>query len=142
MVWKFKCPLKSKILCWFLLSNKALTWDVPCRKGREGPGRCYLCKEDAESNTHLGVDCPYTKSVWIELESKLQLKNLWIGESMNICLKTWCLKEELKDIISLPVIVLWFIWKAKNRSCFEDLSLTPAKVSCFSMGDDEVSPSG
>ena len=57
-IWNFKCPLKSKILCWFLLSNKALTWDVPCRKGREGPGRCYLCKEDAESNTHLGVDCP------------------------------------------------------------------------------------
>ena len=51
-VWKFKCPLKSKILCWFLLSNKALTWDNLCRKSREGHGRCYLCKEFGESNVH------------------------------------------------------------------------------------------
>ena len=54
--------LSQKIFCWFLLSNKALTWDVPCRKGREGPGRCYLCKEDGDSNTHLGVDFPFDKS--------------------------------------------------------------------------------
>ena len=44
-VWKFKCPFKNKIFMCFLLSNKSLTWDVLRRKGREGPGRCYLCKE-------------------------------------------------------------------------------------------------
>ena len=39
VLWKFKCPLKEKKFSWFLLSEKALTWDVICRKGREGPGR-------------------------------------------------------------------------------------------------------
>ena len=58
VLWKFKCPLMSKIFCWFLFSDKALTWDVIVRKGKEGPGRCYLCKMDAESNFHLGVGCP------------------------------------------------------------------------------------
>ena len=47
VLWKFKCPLKEKIFSWFLLSDKALTWDVLCRKGREGPGRCFLCKLDS-----------------------------------------------------------------------------------------------
>ena len=55
MVWKFKCPLKEKKNFWFLLSDKALTWDVIVRKGREGPGRCYLCKLDVEHNHHIGV---------------------------------------------------------------------------------------
>ena len=41
VLWKFKCPLKAKIYCWFLLKDKALTWDVLCCKGYEGPGRCY-----------------------------------------------------------------------------------------------------
>ena len=71
LIWKLKCPLKSKIFCWFLFSGKALTWDVLCGKGWEGPGRCYLCKLDAESNYHLGVDCSFTKAVWVEIESKV-----------------------------------------------------------------------
>ena len=39
VIWKMKCPLKTKIFSWFLLFGKALTWDVLCSRGREGPGR-------------------------------------------------------------------------------------------------------
>ena len=112
-VLKLKCPLKSKIFMWFLLSNKALTWDILCRKGREGLGRCYLCKVAEESNFRLGVDCIYTKSIWYEIECKLKLKNLWVGDYVKMCLKSWCSNVDLKDIISLPLIVLWYIWKPK-----------------------------
>ena len=76
LLWKLKCPLKSKKLCWFLFSGKALTWDVLCRKGWEGPGRCYLCKMDVESNYHLGVECSSTKVVWDEIEYMVNIKNL------------------------------------------------------------------
>lgn len=44
VIWKMKCPLKTKIFSWFLLSGKALTWDVLCLRDREGPGRCFLRK--------------------------------------------------------------------------------------------------
>ena len=39
VLWKLKCPLKENKFSWFLLSDKALTWDIICRKGREGLGR-------------------------------------------------------------------------------------------------------
>ena len=94
---EIKCPLKSKVFMCFLLSNKALTWDTLCRKVREGSVICYLCKVAGELNAHLGVDWPYTKTVWYEIESKLQLNNLWVGDTMEHCLKTWCSEEELKD---------------------------------------------
>ena len=64
MFWHFKCPLKSNIYCWFLILEKALTWDILNIRGWEGPGRCYLCKGDLETNFHLGADCPYTKIVY------------------------------------------------------------------------------
>ena len=128
VLWKVKCPLKSKFFCWFLFSDKALTWDVLVRRGFEGHGRCYLCKLDDESNFHLGVDCPFTKSVWLDIEDKLNFRNLWYGESMTDCLKNWCLNMEVKHIRSLPVIVLWFLWKARNQSYFEDQSLIPYRV--------------
>ena len=59
VLWKFKCPLKAKKNCWFLLKDKALTWDVLCCKGFEGLGRCYLCKSASKSNVHIGVECFY-----------------------------------------------------------------------------------
>ena len=70
-----------------LLSNKALTWDVLRRKGREGPRRCFLCKEVEGSNFHLAVDCTYTRNVWSKIENKLQPKYKWEGYSVEICLK-------------------------------------------------------
>ena len=134
VMWKLKCPLKSKIFCWFLFSRKALTWDVLVKRGFEGPGRCYLCKMEVETNYHLGVDCPYTKSVWLDLEDKLNFRNLWYGTFVTDCLKNWFLNMQVKHIRSFPVIVLWFLWKARNHRCFEDQSLLPSQVCSFSLG--------
>ena len=129
----FKCPLKTKFFYLFILSNKTLTWDVLVKKGREGPARCFLCKMDVEYHFHLGVDCSFTQSVWLIIEDKLKLNNLWSGEFVSECLKFWCLNSEVAHIKSLPVIVLWFM-VAHIKSCFEDLTLSPAQVSSFSLG--------
>ena len=114
MFWHLKCPLKSKIFCWSLFSGKALTWDLLNSRGWEGPGHCYLCKCDVESNQHIGVDCPYSKCVWKEIEDKLNIQNLWVGDTILICLKNWVYKSQVKTIRSLPLIVSWFIWKSRN----------------------------
>ena len=126
VLWKMRCPLKAKLFCWFLLFGKALTWDVLIMKGREGPSRCFLCKMECESNFHIGVDCPFSQYVWLIIEDNLRLNNLWNGESVTACFKNWCLNPEVENFKPLPIIVLWFIWKARNLSCFEGLSLTPA----------------
>ena len=95
-------------------------------KSREGPVRCFLCKLECESNFHIGVDCPFPQSVWLIIEDNLRLNNLWNGESVTACFKTWCLNQKVANFKPLPIIVLWFIWKVRNLSCFEGLSLTPA----------------
>ena len=113
-------PLKSKIFCWFLFLDKALTWDVIVRKGKEWLCRCYLCKLHVETNFHLGVDFSFTKSVWLDIEDKLKISNLWSGELVSDCMKNWFLNMKVKHIRSLPIIFMWFIWKARNQCCFED----------------------
>ena len=75
---------------------------------------------EVEANYHIGVECPFTKSVWREIESKLNIKNLWYDDSILSCMKNCCLNDKVKQIRSLPVIVTWFIWKARNQSYFDD----------------------
>ena len=53
---------------------------------------------------------------------------------MEACLQTWCLNKDLNIIRSLPIIVLWFIWKARNQSCFEDFLSLPFQVSSLCLG--------
>ena len=89
---------------------------------------------DFESNFHIRVDCSFTQNVWLNIEDKLKCNNLWSGESVSECLKSWCLNSEVAHIKPLPVIVLRFIWKARNLSCFEDLTLSLAQVSSFILG--------
>ena len=89
---------------------------------------------DSESNFHLGVECSFSRSVWLELEFKLNIKNLWSCNSVNSCLKNWCLNVEVKHIRSLPVIVLWFLWKVRNQSFFEYYTLSPFQVSSLCLG--------
>ena len=113
VLWKMKCPLKTKIFSWFLLSSKALTWDVLVSRGREGPGRCSLCKQSCESNFHIAVVCPFTQAVWSIIEDHLKLNNLWYGDSLSACFKNWCFISDVVLIKSLPIIVLWFTWRAR-----------------------------
>ena len=89
---------------------------------------------ESETNFHIGVECPFTQFVWLIIEDNLKLNNLWNGETVTACFKNWCLNMEVANFKPLVIIVLWFIWKARNLYCFEDLTLTPAKVSSFSLG--------
>ena len=72
--------------------------------------------------------------MWSELEVKLQKSNLWVGDSVSLCLKNWFLRDDTKLIKSLPILVLWFIWLAKNKSCFEDSNLSSFQVASLSLG--------
>ena len=64
---------------------------------------------DVESNFHIGVEFPFTRRVWSEIESKLKINNLWHGNSVINSMKNWCLNMAVRHIKFLPVIVAWFI---------------------------------
>jgi hypothetical protein len=45
-IWKWKIQLKIKLFIWLAAKGKILTWDTLQTRGWEGPGRCYLCKQE------------------------------------------------------------------------------------------------
>ena len=71
--------LKEEIFMWFLLWNKALTWNILQKMNKSEPGRCNLCKCEEESNFHLEMDCSYTKQVYNEIMGLIGLQNAWLG---------------------------------------------------------------
>ena len=75
---------------------------------------------DSKTNNHIGFECSFTRRAWLEIEYKLSFNNFWNGTSVLDCVKNWVMHAEAR-YRSLPVIVSWFIWKARNQCCFEDI---------------------
>ena len=74
------------------------------------------------------------KFVWSEIENKLNLQNIWIGDYVEACLKLWNTNEILKEYQSLHLIVSWGIWLAWNVNCFDDKYILPIQVAYQSLG--------
>jgi hypothetical protein len=129
LLWKFKCPPKSKLFMWLLLQNKAPTWENLQKRSFTGPSRCALCKIEEESNLHLFLHCSFTSSVWREISSSLGPSFTWNGLTMSDALQNWLVDHQNHDFKALPLIICWGIWIARNHSIFEEKSTSIAHIS-------------
>ena len=70
---------------------------------------------ECESNFHIGVDFPFTQNVWLIIEDKLKFNNLWSGETVLACFKTWCLNLEVANI--KPLLSLSYSSSGRPETC-------------------------
>lgn len=52
---------KAGIFLWEVAQSRILTTDRIRKMGFEGPSRCLLCKEEAETTEHIFYNCKYAK---------------------------------------------------------------------------------
>jgi hypothetical protein len=72
---------KVNNLYWTTVHGRLLTLENLEKRVIQGPSRCVLCKNLEENHCHLFFDCPYTKKVWkqafTEIEIRLVLPHSW-----------------------------------------------------------------
>jgi len=49
----------------------------------------------------------------------------WVGPSIEHAWKNWCVDSSYRRIKSLPLVVAWGVWLARNSSIFKDNTPTP-----------------
>ena len=81
-----------------------------------------------ETNAHIAVKCPFSTTVWGEVESKIKVLDIWKEEIVEECLKNSNSNKLLDNYISLPLILTWGIGLALNESCFEDTTIIPIQL--------------
>lgn len=87
-----------------------------------GPSRCVLCKTKLESAKHLFIFCSFSRSIWSQLLTHLNLQGSWIGLSLEEEVEDWIQKHG-KFFISIPVKVWWGIWLHRNKAILEDAQI-------------------
>jgi ribonuclease HI len=132
-LWKMKCPQKAKIFMWAALNNRIPTWEVLIKRQIEGPGRCALCKNANESTFHILITCPFTMKVWTETSSSLRKICIWNGDSLELAWKNWTCDPRNKEIKSLPLLISWGIWLARNARIFKEKASIPEVIVAQSL---------
>jgi hypothetical protein len=123
-LWKVKSPTKTRLFMWNVLRNKVPTWDNLQKQNFVGPGWCTLCKSEGESSIHLFLNCRYINKVWMEISRLLNLQCLWEGRDLEHSWHTWWNNKDYKHLKSLPLLVIWGVWLARNSFIFKGLPLS------------------
>lgn len=129
LLWKLKCPEKSRLYFWCILKRKIPTQDILQSRYEQGPGRCPLCKSDSVTIRHLFLACPSVKNVWEE-DGKLIKKQVdWEGENFPNVQDKLLRQYPEGNMRNLPPIICWGFWIARNRCIFLDKETSSESIA-------------
>jgi hypothetical protein len=101
-------------------------------RGFIGPARCHLCQAKEETTNHLLDECNYTTEIWDWAAGIFRQSNRTRG-NINATINNWneCYSEN--EMVNLcwnlmAGMIIWAIWKERNRRIFKNESLTKGKL--------------
>jgi hypothetical protein len=132
-LWRVRTPPKVKFFFWLALHERLWTNERRMRHGLQADAACSLCDQLAETVDHLLCACVYTREVWSRLLFSMGSPTDPPQHDSTLC--AWWLagREALlqglsKSFDSLVLLVVWNIWKERNRRVFDSKALTPTQL--------------
>eukprot|EP00253_Pinus_taeda_P004922 PITA_04922 len=90
------------------------------RRAYHGPTWCTICKAASESTEHLFLQCRASQELWSAIKNTIPYTGNWAGPNLTEAWTDWAAQYKGSKMTNLPVIVIWHIWKARNRIIFQD----------------------
>ena len=85
-----------------------------------GPNWCTLCKISSESTSHLFLNCFALITLLHNLSSSIHFSRKWAGDDISSAWDDWFNRHKGSKLQSLPLIISWYVWLARNRSIFDN----------------------
>lgn len=106
--------------------KKILTWDKLQKRNFQGPSLCHNCYQNEETLQHLLDTCPLATQMWEKVEFRSQRRCREVGGIIDT-IRQWPKSPYNSELLNhlwniIPGILLWNIWKERNRRIFKNLS--------------------
>ena len=72
-------------ILWMAIKEKLQTQDRILKWSNDQSMKCPLCKKVNDSHDHLFFECEYSKTIWIELKSKMEIA--WMSNSWGVLIE-------------------------------------------------------
>ena len=116
--------MRVSFFAWEASWNRVLTTDQLKRRGWNMPNRCFLCKEEEETNDHLFLFCNKASMLGNMIFSLFSVQ--WVLQSIvRGDLLGWndafVGKRRVKAWRTAPLCLMWTLWKERNGRAFNDV---------------------
>jgi hypothetical protein len=126
-IWSKSLWPKISTFLWLVANRRILTWDRLLRKWFVGPSRCSLCYDSEETQDHILSKCNFTMQLWDQGATNFQRTDLQ-KDNVVATIELWRDNPFNNVLINraweiFPGILMWNVWKERNRRIFKDKSL-------------------
>lgn len=131
-IWNSTIWPKVSTFLWLLSHNRILTSDNLRKQKFAGPSRCPNCKLDEETTLHLIQTCQFSRRLWEKITFRSQKEGRIHGD-LTGTLRTWSQEPYQSKILNflwqlIPGLLMWNIWKERNRQIFKDQEMSLDQV--------------
>ncbi|XP_042485259.1 uncharacterized protein LOC122065524 [Macadamia integrifolia] len=117
LIWGKKMQPRVSIFGWRMVHDKLPTDDAIQKKGIDLASKCSLCGMEAETSTHIFLQCSYSEDIWLFFCGCFNVPWKKAG-TMSDFLKWWRRKQKLvcckEAWIMELLIVTDHIWRERN----------------------------
>ncbi|KAG7598158.1 Ribonuclease H domain [Arabidopsis suecica] len=140
-VWKLKTTRKLMHFAWQCVSGCLATYQRLCYRHIGNEKGCPRCGAPEESINHLLFDCPPSRQIWA-LSPIPTSGHIFPRSSLfyNFDFLFWRGKEFgiEEETLELFPWILWYIWKSRNRFCFENFKEPPQETLALALREASV----
>eukprot|EP00253_Pinus_taeda_P009939 PITA_09939 len=127
-IWNSSIWLKVSTFLWLLSHNRILTWDNLRKRNFSGPSICPNCKQEEETTLHLMQTCQLGRKLWEKITFWCQKEGRVHGDIKGT-LRTWSQEPYQSKLLNtlwklILGLLMWNIWKERNRRLFKDQSMS------------------
>ncbi|CAN1173790.1 Putative ribonuclease H protein At1g65750 [Linum perenne] len=123
-LWNLSVPPRIKNFIWRLAREVIPTRAALRRRHILVPGGCGICGNGSEDYNHLFYDCPYATDCWEQAGLLLWISAIRTGTPHSDGRLQMILQAAQADSRDKAGIVLWGIWKERNRQVWRSESCT------------------
>ena len=127
-VWSLNVPPKVHTFLWRACTNILPTHDNLHLKRMQMDLSCTVCYQQRKTGVHILRECLLARNVWALVKGKT-LKSR--AATLDFFMLTQTMIRRLtQDELEQWGMIMWAIWNARNKYCFEDIQTHPESILC------------
>ncbi|GKA44041.1 reverse transcriptase zinc-binding domain-containing protein, partial [Tanacetum coccineum] len=130
VIWFPQNVPRQAFVLWMASKGKLVTQDKLAQWYPNKSWKCPLCLKVEDSHKHLFFECDYSKVVWVEMQNKMNVRNL---TNLNECLHKFAslpCKNSIWSIVRRLCIadIVYHLWLERNTRIFHQRNMSSSSL--------------